>query len=388
MKKHIFLGDSLYNQSKWNSDIAFPSSLSRYGEVIYIPSNFTILRSLFKVKDEKRILYNYLFKGKKEENISDFLKICYMPPLFHIGQAKSSFFKIKESIYEIEFTRLVNNIKNICKSKNYSEAIIWSTSLHTHMLREVFPYNKIIYYVVDDLRYYSHKDYDFVEKNEIKNAKKCDHVVTISENLTKRFKRYNANVIESSIGITTCDHELKEIPAIRELGNTLIGFIGNLANHVDYGLLQSIVDTFSHSKLIIVGPLEKNVSELAKNGLNNRKNILCIDSVNIQRLFDILYSLDVCILPFKINKITEASDPMKMYDYIHSSKPIVAVKVNENMVRFAPFSFLCKERIDFITYLDKILKKNYISASAKERNAFLDSHSWDSIVGDILKTIS
>lgn len=386
MDKHIFLGNPFYNKSKWNSDSAFATALSEYGKTIYIPTNFTFLRSLFKGEEDIDVFYNYL-KGKREYRVSDNLKVCNMPPLLHLGIAKSKFFNIKEYLYEIEFARFANNVKKFCRNISFSQAIIWSSSLYIHKFRKLFPRNKLIYYVVDDLRYFSDKVSEFVEKNEIKNANKCDYVVTISKKLTDRFESYGAKVIESNIGITLKDHKLNNLPEIRNIGNALIAYVGYLADYIDYELLKLILNTFNNINLIIIGPKKINTNELIKNNLNNHENIYCIDSVNIQKLFDILNSIDVCILPYKINELTEASDPMKMYDYIQSGKAIVAIKINESMGRFAPFAYLCKERREFLNYIGEILKGNLSFSYLEGREEFIKSNSWNTIVGKILKFI-
>jgi hypothetical protein len=37
-----------------------------------------------------------------------------------------------------------------------------------------------------------------------------------------------------------------------------------------------------------------------------------------------LYNFDVCLIPFLKNKVTEAVDPVKLYEYLSSGKPVVA----------------------------------------------------------------
>ena len=42
-----------------------------------------------------------------------------------------------------------------------------------------------------------------------------------------------------------------------------------------------------------------------------------------------LANIDVCLIPFKINQITLASNPIKMYEYLAAGKPVVSTALPE-----------------------------------------------------------
>ena len=43
----------------------------------------------------------------------------------------------------------------------------------------------------------------------------------------------------------------------------------------------------------------------------------------------LLHHFDVCIIPFKRNAITDAVDPVKLYEYLSVGKPVVATTLKE-----------------------------------------------------------
>ena len=54
---------------------------------------------------------------------------------------------------------------------------------------------------------------------------------------------------------------------------------------------------------------------------------MCIYSVTSSTNKDMpnyLIKFDVCLIPFKKNKVTEAVDPVKLYEYFSLGKPVVA----------------------------------------------------------------
>ena len=48
-----------------------------------------------------------------------------------------------------------------------------------------------------------------------------------------------------------------------------------------------------------------------------------------------LERFDVCIIPFKINQVTEATDPVKFYEYLAQAKPVVTTRLPE-LERYRP----------------------------------------------------
>ena len=382
--KHIYLSGGLYDKSEWNSSSAFSLALSNLGqEVLFIPYNFTVLRG-FKNKYEKYELLSYLY-GKRQLKINNNLKIILLPPLFHFGLKEGSLFKIKLYFYLKEFNRFIKNLRKIISiEKEYYNANIWTSSPLAHVVKKNFPNNKVIYHTVDDMRKLSSTNFNFFERNERLCAQNCNYVLTVSEYLTKRFHSIGANVIQSSIGLNRVDtntiHPLNEI---RNIGNSLMGFIGKMANFIDFELIYKILNVFNDSKLIIVGPKNHNYKYLPV-FLRNNKNVILFDSYPESELPNVAESFDICLLPFKINEVTKASDPMKMFDYIRSSKPIVAMYVNSNMERYRNYVSLCNNQKDFIDNIRKILEdKLYFN----DRSSFIKEYTWESIVMKVLNQL-
>jgi len=43
----------------------------------------------------------------------------------------------------------------------------------------------------------------------------------------------------------------------------------------------------------------------------------------------LLAAFDVCIIPFVLNQVTHATDPVKLYEYLAQGKPVVATDMAE-----------------------------------------------------------
>ena len=46
----------------------------------------------------------------------------------------------------------------------------------------------------------------------------------------------------------------------------------------------------------------------------------------------LLWHFDVCLIPFRVNAMTHAVDPVKLYEYLSGGKPVVSVPLKEVLV--------------------------------------------------------
>ena len=69
-----------------------------------------------------------------------------------------------------------------------------------------------------------------------------------------------------------------------------------------------------------------------------------------------LYHFDACMIPFKINPITEATDPVKLYEYLSAGKPVVTVALPE-VNPYREYVYVAKDRDDFVKQLDRAVSE-------------------------------
>lgn len=80
-------------------------------------------------------------------------------------------------------------------------------------------------------------------------------------------------------------------------------------------------------------------------------------------------------MPFKLNKIVESVDPVKLYEYINFDKNIITIKYNE-IDRFKPFVYFYDNEVDYCKRIGQVLSDSSIKYNQILRNKFLDKNSW------------
>jgi teichuronic acid biosynthesis glycosyltransferase TuaH len=84
---------------------------------------------------------------------------------------------------------------------------------------------------------------------------------------------------------------------------------------------------------------------------------------------------DVMLMPFVVNRLIEAVDPVKLYEYIAFGRPALAPRYPESE-RFAQWVTLYRNVDEAVSSLPDMLAKDTSSASGKARADFLAEHTW------------
>jgi GT2 family glycosyltransferase len=87
-----------------------------------------------------------------------------------------------------------------------------------------------------------------------------------------------------------------------------------------------------------------------------------------------LYHFDACMIPFKVNAITEATDPVKVYEYLSAGKPVVTVALPE-LEPLRDHLYIAKDRREFIAQLDLAIAEDDRDM-VERRRQLAKQHTW------------
>ena len=120
-----------------------------------------------------------------------------------------------------------------------------------------------------------------------------------------------------------------------------------------------------------------------------QKNLFWLGEKKYQTLPQYLYFADVCIVPFKINPLTIAADPIKTYEYLSTGKPIVSTNLPEvKKIASKPIIYLTKSRETFLEYIDLALNTEISKKTINFRLQIAFENSWQTKSKQIENIIS
>ncbi len=292
---------------------------------------------------------------------------------------------INESLYLVNLksplVKLILEKKIISQNKPcylhiYSTEMEISVSEMKKYLKKGF---KILYEYIDDLSPQISvtselpknikTKYDYVMKDE----SNCLIVVT-ADNIEKDVLKYRKKNIVFSCNGVDIDHfqNLKnknivtsDFRKVIDVKKPIIGYYGALASWFDYDMLKYAAQN-TDFEFVLIGVKYDN--KFDESEINKVKNIRYIGPKEYNSLPYYAKEFDVCTIPFLINEITQATSPLKLFEYMALGKPIVTTAMHE--CKKYKSVLIAENKEDFVEKLNEALKlkndKKYINLLQKE----------------------
>lgn len=112
----------------------------------------------------------------------------------------------------------------------------------------------------------------------------------------------------------------------------VVGYQGAFASWLDFELVGALADRLPHAELRLMGRVYADVRGDMER-LCARPNVRHVGLVPHDELPAALAELDVGLVPFRINELTLATDPIKLYEYLACGVPVVATPMPEVELR-------------------------------------------------------
>lgn len=163
----------------------------------------------------------------------------------------------------------------------------------------------------------------------------------------------------------------REQGPLAELNSPVIGYYGAIAEWFDLPALERALSERPEWTFVLIG----HVSDARINELDRYPNLKLLGEKPYTELPSYLSGFDVCVIPFKRTPLTEATNPVKVYEYLASGKPVVARRLPELEV-YEKDIFLYEQPADFIVKIEQALKENSES-SRRKRQDIAVANRWE-----------
>ena len=311
-------------------------------------------------------------------------------PIPRLPIKKSSFFNF------INIYLIARQLENKCKKNNVD--ILWVTDirLFTYLRRMNLAGVKVIYDCMDETLEFAYllKSIQLkreLEKDEIDLIKMCEHVFCSSETLMRRLvertgvDKRKLSVINNALDVrsdkSVIANNTSELDAvisrIKDNGFVVVTYVGTISEWFD---IQSVCESLSANAKIfylLVGPAEIS--------LPKHDRLLYLGAVEHCYVDYILGESDILVMPFKLNRLIESVDPVKIYEYVRSAKEIVVPDYDE-MNKFSEYVFTFKSCDEYVGLINDIVKGKSLGYK-NSVESFVERNSWDSRSAQIQQCI-
>ena len=278
------------------------------------------------------------------------------------------------SLYQLNRLLLALMLRLTLMLMNVRSPILFFTDYDDHGLPARVPHRLVVYDCVD-----LHESFPWARGDEIAIERRLliqsDLVIASSRQLIAKLRTMGveATLVKNAADVPffkTAREPGATHPALAGIPEPRIGFIGYLADHLDLDLMDYLANQQPQWSLVLVGRRTAR-----QHPLFQRPNVFYLGEIPYDELPEMLRGINVCMIPFALNPLTEAADTIKLYEYLAAGKPVVSTNISQAR-ELSRFVSVAGDREEFLQAIAKQLESGRPPISA-ELDEMLKESDWD-----------
>lgn len=236
----------------------------------------------------------------------------------------------------------------------------------------------LVYDCMDDAM-----EFENINKQEIRDIeeqliKRANLVLCSSEFLkNKLLLRYsiqkNIIVVNNAIELPVNDKS-KEIPSqigeiltkISQIKKPLI-YVGTISSWFDFDLIKNVLEQDAEYKLVLFGPTDIVIPD--------HEQIVYFGPVEREYIFTLMSKAYCLVMPFKVTELIKSVNPVKIYEYIYTGRPVLAPLYGETM-KFSEYVLLYDNVDNACRLLKCINDCDYDKKYLEKCEDYVKSNTW------------
>jgi glycosyltransferase involved in cell wall biosynthesis len=133
----------------------------------------------------------------------------------------------------------------------------------------------------------------------------------------------------------------------------IIGYIGCIDSWFDGDAIAFLAASRPDLSLVLVGPVQDRATARKLRGY---RNVHLLGPKPYRDLPRYLDAFAVCLIPFQVNELTRAVNPVKLYEYLAAGKPVVAAPLDE-IRRYRDLVSIYATKEELVEEVDRALRE-------------------------------
>ncbi len=276
---------------------------------------------------------------------------------------------------------LMVQLKLICHYLKMSDVILWMENVRAADMMRWFNSLLTVYHVSDlfsKCKYTANKA--VLEKREAYITARSDLLICVSRLLFDMKSRHHNNVHYLPHGVDfECFRKAEEqslmLDEIKDIPRPIAGYFGTMTNNNDIDMLVYCARQLPHVSFVFAGQITGgDYRELL-----SLPNVYHLGRLPYEKIPALNANFDVCMLQWKVTDWIRNCNPLKLFEYMASGKPIVSVEINEVVDNYANLVSVAYSKEEYCQAISNELALD----STERRKARIEAaarHGWDSHV--------
>src|SRR5262245_28382565 len=200
----------------------------------------------------------------------------------------------------------------------------------------------------------------------------CDLLVVTAHRLQDKWHKHSSLTVlaRNAVDFDFYQERCQPNKMLLNTDHPVVGYFGAIADWFDLDLMVEVARRRPNYTFVLLG----GVFEVDVTGLRSLPNVRILGQQPYETMPQYLYHFDACVIPFKLNRTTLATDPVKVYEYLSSGKPVVSVNLPElNSCR--EFLYIARDPNHFVEQLDKAVAESDEAVRSRRRR-FAAENTW------------
>ena len=244
----------------------------------------------------------------------------------------------------------------------------------------------LVYHCVDEYTEFTGADKAGLLALEQQLMEKSHCVIVSSDLLMNNKRRHNRNTFLVTHGVDVEHFRKACVPAtvvpddIRSLKTPIIGFFGLIADWVDLDLIRFLAVSRPEWTFVLIG---KAATSLAP--VEGLSNIHLLGQRPYVSLPGYAKAFDIALLPFIVNDLTLAANPLKLREYLAAGLPVVSSALPE-AEKLKNILHIGRNQADFLELIQEIIVSGK-TGPQMSISQHMDAESWDAKVEELSRIV-
>ncbi len=338
-----------------------------FGRTIYVEPTASYIRSLLFRTYPLSELWEHMRPPKK---LGDKLWLVKSPP----GLPRSLGY---QRVNRINRRKSARRIRQLLSPDE--KVVLWIGGPKAAEIMDMLDTELVIYDCYDAFSTFQWEAHhaSFVDKMERKLLIESDIILTTSIGLMEKAGNEDPRV---HLVRNACNYEhfatrrdpspdFKPAIDLASMPHPLIGYMGDIAEWFDQDLVAFLAKSRPQWNFVFFGPLQHDLSKLTR-----FTNLHFPGRVPYADLPLYLHHFDCLLIPFVLSDLTMEVNPVKMYEYLATGKPVVSSAMPE-VVRHEDVVGIGRSPEDFLAKMDAAITGDS-EEKAEARRAVARANSW------------
>jgi GT2 family glycosyltransferase/glycosyltransferase involved in cell wall biosynthesis len=204
-------------------------------------------------------------------------------------------------------------------------------------------------------------------------VKGADATIVSADRLLEKWKGTAPRLILAKNGMDADHYRAGYAPndLLKGVRHPVIGYYGALASWVDVPLLTRIAREHPDATVVLAG----GKFDVDLSPVEALPNVRLLGQRPYAEMPKLLWNFDACVIPFLVNDITEATNPVKFYEYVFGGKPVVSPALTE-LLPYAELCYLARGHDEFLAQLARALAEPADDPRRAARRRLAEENDW------------